>query len=281
MKIEDSSGDGFVSQIHFQSSLYIQICDRNIDKLVCYLFSYQKCCKYGNGSYRYGIDGENIYNSRGVQTFTSVGIHTFWVETRPTTQSLSDSVSWFIPRDDSLGFEANMSARDHEWLTAHNIRRKRYHEEFNKTYIPLKWSPALAEEAKVYAIELLSDCDYDGIVHEQNVGEGENLAKNEGRGNWGDLYPADSILTRWVEREVGVGSPGNAHMTQVCPPTEICSSSRFLDVCFVDIYLATTLFFNLGSLESVEVRWLRGVRKEAQSRVLQNSGLSVRETGEL
>ncbi len=173
-----------------------------------------------------------------MQSFSSVGVHTFWVETRPTSQSLSDSVSWFIPRDDSSGFEANMSARDHEWLTAHNIRRKRYHEEFGKTYVPLKWSPTLAEEAKAYAVAILGDCDYDGIVHEQNVGEGENLAKNEGEGNWGELYPANSILTRWVEREVGVGSPGNAHMTQVCL-RKLASSSRFLDVSFVDV-----LFYN-------------------------------------
>ncbi|KAL3756759.1 hypothetical protein ACHAWU_003509 [Discostella pseudostelligera] len=158
-----------------------------------------------------------MYNSRGTQSFTSVGVHTFLIETRPMSQSLSnpDSVSWFIPRDDSSDFEANMSARDHEWLTAHNVRRKRYHEEFGRTYVPLKWSPKLADAAKEYAIELLSDCDYEGILHEQNVGEGENLAKNDGEGSWGDMYPADSILSRWVEREIGKGNPGNAHMTQV------------------------------------------------------------------
>lgn len=219
LKIVDSSGDGFVSQVSLSLCTlhlrwWLKYWQPYSCSIICQL---EQCCKYGNGSYRYGIDGENIYNSRGTRSFTSVGVHTFWVESRPKSQSLSDSVSWFVPRDDSSGFEANMSDRDNEWLTAHNIRRKRYHEEFGKSYVPLKWSPTLAEEAKAYAVEILSDCDHDGIAHEQNVGEGENLAKNEGEGSWGDLYSADRILTRWVEKEIGVGNPGNAHMTQVCP----------------------------------------------------------------
>lgn len=172
-----------------------------------------------------------------MQSFTAVGVHTFRVEDRPTIQSLADSVTWYtIPRDDSSSYEASMSDRDHEWLTAHNLRRKRYHEEFGKSYVPLKWSPTLAEEAKDYAIELLAGCDHEGILHEQNVGEGENLAKNAGEGNWGNLYPADSILNRWVEREIGVGSPGNAHMTQVY---------RMNDVSFLLILLSCFLFFLL------------------------------------
>ena len=214
-----------------------------------------KCCGFGEGSYRFGIDGENIFNSKNMQTFTGTGVHTFRVETRPTTQSLSNSVSWFIPNDS--GFEADMSSRDNEWLTAHNIRRKRYHEEFGKTFVPLKWSPKLADEAKIWAIELLDGCVNEGILHEQNVGEGENLAKNEGEGKWGDIYPADSILTRWVERELDVGKPGNEHMTQVCPLSfGFASHSR---ETFWHTSHFTSLCFS-GSLESVKICGMRRVR---------------------
>lgn len=82
--------------------------------------------------------------------------------------------------------------------------------------MPLDWSPQLAAQAKRWANELLADCGVSGIRHEQNVVEGENLAKNKGTGSFGKMYDADDILTRWVERERDVGYPRNAHMTQVC-----------------------------------------------------------------
>ena len=54
-----------------------------------------------------------------------------------------------------------------------------------------------------------------GIEHEDFNPCGENLAKNVGQNGWGQLYPADSIVGRWVEFEVGLPYPLNGHLTQV------------------------------------------------------------------
>eukprot|EP00578_Thalassiosira_sp_NH16_P009118 CAMPEP_0181115294 /NCGR_PEP_ID=MMETSP1071-20121207/21355_1 /TAXON_ID=35127 /ORGANISM="Thalassiosira sp., Strain NH16" /LENGTH=407 /DNA_ID=CAMNT_0023199491 /DNA_START=184 /DNA_END=1404 /DNA_ORIENTATION=- len=270
------------------------------------------CCNVGEGSYRFSIDGETLYNSGKVRTFTSVGSHGFTVKARPSSQSNhlnlvtsskndstgcitvsvksdknADELSWsVVDRNDNQvatspnlkalvpvskkvclpsgqyevvlrdkygdglccgsgngyftidldgreiirgthfkfqqrykvhvkpRFEDNMSARDNEWLIAHNTRRRKYHREFRSSYVPLQWSPQLAAQAKQYANKLLGDCNVSGIRHAQGVQEGENLAKNKGTGSWGNLYPADNILKRWVEDERYVGYPRNAHMTQ-------------------------------------------------------------------
>ena len=71
-----------------------------------------------------------------------------------------------------------MSTRDKEYLDAHNTRRKTWHERYDKVYVPLAWSASLAKDASNYAEKLLNDCEVDGIVHEENVDSGENLAKN-------------------------------------------------------------------------------------------------------
>ena len=45
---------------------------------------------------------------------------------------------------------------------------------------------------------------------------GENLAKNVGnKSTFGQLYPVDNIVRRWVEFEVGLPYPSNGHLTQV------------------------------------------------------------------
>ena len=112
--------------------------------------------------------------------------------------------------------EKVMSARDVEWLTAHNVRRQKYHIEYGKRYVPLKWSPQLAAQAKQWANQLLGDCDIIEIKHQPGIDEGENLQKNKGSGEMSKLYTADKILNRWVEREMDDGYPDNAHLTQVC-----------------------------------------------------------------
>ena len=104
--------------------------------------------------------------------------------------------------------------RDDAWLSAHNSRRKKYHEQWGKTYTPLKWSPGLASQAKSWANQLLNNCDTYGIKHQSGIDEGENLAANKGTGSNGELKSPDQILNRWVEMEMTDGYPANAHLTQ-------------------------------------------------------------------
>lgn len=156
----------------------------------------------------------------------------------------------------NLGYDATsgMTARDAEYLRAHNVRRRSWHEAHNVSYVPLVWSPGLAEQSLSWAVRLLDDCESDGIEHEPGVPDGENLAKNkgfvvddDGEPSWGRLYPPESelwcsqlrtathfdgsffdsweltsclfaittdIVRRWVEREIGWAYPDNAHLTQ-------------------------------------------------------------------
>ena len=55
-------------------------------------------------------------------------------------------------------FANNMADdRNNEWLIAHNVRRKDWHTQCGKSYVPLSWSNALADESKVFAVKLLED----------------------------------------------------------------------------------------------------------------------------
>ena len=93
----------------------------------------------------------------------------------------------------------HMSDRHVEYLDAHNARRRSWHEMHDVTYVPLLWSPGLAEDSARWAEALLDDCDSDDIEHETGVMEGENLAKNKGYEyedgvpSWGQLYPPESM----------------------------------------------------------------------------------------
>ena len=106
-----------------------------------------------------------------------------------------------------------MTSRDFEFLEAHNTRRKEWHERYNHTYVPLRYSPSLAKDSQDWANELLYACGVVGIEHEDFNPYGENLAKNVGANGWGQLYAADAIVGRWVEFEVGLPYPSNGHLT--------------------------------------------------------------------
>jgi hypothetical protein len=82
----------------------------------------------------------------------------------------------------NVGFDPTptMSERDHQYLDAHNRRRFAWYLASNVPDMPLVWSPRLAEEARVWAEELLVNCSGADIEHEHGVDEGENLAKNTG-----------------------------------------------------------------------------------------------------
>lgn len=110
------------------------------------------------------------------------------------------------PKSDG-GADSGASSDDpnaRAWLSEHNARRQKYHAKYGGSYVPLKWSAALAASATKYAEYMAkndvwahSDSDY-----------GENLAWN------GGSKPAEisNVMTRWVE---GEEATWGGHMTQV------------------------------------------------------------------
>lgn len=148
------------------------------------------CCAYGDGYFELYVEGEKLITGGRFRQQ--------------------------IKHDFILGYdwESTMNARDEEFLVAHNARRRDWHGRFNKPYRPLKWSTGLADDAKSYAEELLNTCEENGIKHKQGIDQGENLAKNRGSGAWGELYPADNLVKRWIDNEEFWGWNANAHLTQ-------------------------------------------------------------------
>lgn len=152
------------------------------------------CCKHGKGYYSLELDGTEILNGGG---FIGSDGHTFKV-----------GYDWV----------SNMSERDCEWWWAHHTRRQDWHtrcypEYCNKEYRHLRWSTTLASDAREYAEKLLDTCDTAGISHD-HMNEGENLAKNKGKEDWGEMYTADKIVGRFVDNEEFWGWNDNAHLTQ-------------------------------------------------------------------
>lgn len=153
------------------------------------------CCRHGAGFFKVSVDGKEILTGG---SFTKQISHTF-----------------------QAGFDwiSTMNERDCEWWFAHDHRRRDWHQRCyigkycNKSYKHLRWSPALAQDAKGYANQLLSTCNDAGIKHAP-TDQGENLAKNKGTGNWGRLYAAELVTKRFVDNEEFWGWNGNAHLTQ-------------------------------------------------------------------
>ena len=178
-----------------------------------------------------------MFRSNQQKTFTTVGVHTFKVPKRSSSSnsggsgsssgSGGSSSSGGAGGNGSFGSSSNSGAiassknddggveRDDAWLLAHNVRREKYHERWGKSYVPLKWSPMLANQAREWANKLLDNCGSSTYHHESGVSEGENMARNYGSGANGELKTPDQILNRWVEMEMDDGYPKNAHLTQV------------------------------------------------------------------
>eukprot|EP01082_Thalassiosira_pseudonana_P007967 g6318.t1 g6318 contig23:190117-191766(+) len=114
------------------------------------------CCQQGQGYYTFSIENEGSYEKllKGGNFKTTKIVH-----------SIKVVGSTF------------MSNRDEEWLVAHNTRRKKYHQQYGKKYVPLKWSEGLKQSSAQYAEELLSSCPSPTIIHDPNNAYGENLAK--------------------------------------------------------------------------------------------------------
>mmetsp|Transcript_16257 Transcript_16257/g.23037 ORF Transcript_16257/g.23037 Transcript_16257/m.23037 type:complete len:675 (+) Transcript_16257:62-2086(+) len=148
------------------------------------------CCRYGQGFFRVWLDDREVLNGGSFN---------------------KEVVASIVVGYDPHGV---MTERDHQYLEAHNIRRKEWHEQYNKTFVPLVYSPMLAADAKAWAEELLWSCGVIGIEHEATNAFGENLAKNTGNpATWGQLYPPENIVRRWVDFEKGLPYPSNGHLT--------------------------------------------------------------------
>jgi hypothetical protein len=110
-----------------------------------------------------------------------------------------------------------LTAIDQSYLDAHNKRRKQWHTDNGVSYVPLKWSKSLKRSAKRWAIQLRQEVCVDGggIYHDpDNQNEGENIAATMGSGSWGKKPPAEKILTRYAEREIGKPGSQKGHLTQ-------------------------------------------------------------------
>lgn len=147
------------------------------------------CCKSGKGWYKISVRGTELASGG---YFIGSKSHTIKV---------------------GYNYQKSMNTRDKQFLAAHNSRRRTYHRKAGVSYKPLRWSSSLKSAASIYANKLLSSCSSTGIKHDKTQ-DGENLAKNKGKGAWGKQYPVNNIVSRWVEREAGWSYPKNAHLTQ-------------------------------------------------------------------
>lgn len=162
------------------------------------------CCQYGEGYYKVFVDGEEIIS--GGENMEKTQSYLIFSQ-NPTPGPVPSPTPPPTPNPD-------LSARDQEWLTAHNVRRKEWHENHNKEYVPLKWSAGLKADAKAYAEVLKETCD-GPLQHAPGINQGENLARNQGTGSWANIPSAEQILTRFVENEADDDYPANGHLTQV------------------------------------------------------------------
>ena len=66
------------------------------------------------------------------------------------------------------------------------------HEQYGKTYVPLKWSKALADEARAWAEQLAEDCE---LYHDPNTNHGENIALNYGWDEYSTRRTTENVLS--------------------------------------------------------------------------------------
>jgi len=152
------------------------------------------CCHYGKGHYKIIIDSDETLS--GKETILYGG----YFQAKSSTYLLNTT-------------QVSMSNRDELWLKAHNKRRKKWHAHYDTSYVPLRWSEALKEEAQEWANHLLGSCGK-GMFHDSARITGENAAGNSGTGSWAEMRSPEQILTRFVEREVDDPWPKNGHLTQ-------------------------------------------------------------------
>ncbi|KAL7537224.1 hypothetical protein ACHAWF_005700 [Thalassiosira exigua] len=145
------------------------------------------CCKYGKGYYKLWANNRLLISGG------------FFVGSK--SHRIRAGYNW----------KGTMNSRDNQWLNSHNSRRRKYNG--GKGYVPMVWSSQLASDARSYAARLGGSCT--ALKHAVNIQHGENLARNTGTGSFAALRTTDQVMSRWVEREVNLSYPKNAHYTQV------------------------------------------------------------------
>jgi hypothetical protein len=166
-------------------------------------------------------DASNDISISAMSTVRPTDVNEFQTSPIPESQapSLTNDIKNSIDGIISIHMSPNdENNRDSLWLEAHNTRRKQWHKGNNVTYVPLSWSTDLVSSALKFA-QVLIDQPYGTmeLYHDEtNHQEGENLARNCGTGgSYTSIRTPDSILERWVEREVGMSPPNNLHLIQV------------------------------------------------------------------
>eukprot|EP00804_Cyclotella_cryptica_P019984 CCRYP_007868-RA/>CCRYP_007868-RA protein AED:0.00 eAED:0.00 QI:4/1/1/1/1/1/3/299/565 len=122
--------------------------------------------------------------------------------TKPPTLSPSNSTSLWTQ---------NLDLRAIAWLEAHNSRRKMFHEQYGKTYIPLVWSESLASDAQSWADQMNDGRECMGVTQNSND-YGQSVSA------WSmtsvELEPPEDVLVDWVDDELGLDYPDNRKLTQ-------------------------------------------------------------------
>jgi hypothetical protein len=156
------------------------------------------CCRYGHGYFKVFLDGQELFSEGRV----------FKTATYPI----------------QVGPRAPMTTREEQWLDAHNDYRSAYDPDGDQpTFVPLKWSPALAAEAQAWAESLLTtglpvtDSNGNTVVktacnsnvslrrrtpselHDHSTKHGENITLRIGSGDWGkDRTPPVLVGGPWA-----------------------------------------------------------------------------------
>ena len=93
------------------------------------------CCQYGRGHYKIITYSHELFNEDTIDADGVAVLHggSFF---EPNITHIINTTS------------AQLSDRDAKWLQAHNIRRKRYHAEYEHVYVPLQWSEGLKAEGE-------------------------------------------------------------------------------------------------------------------------------------
>jgi hypothetical protein len=124
------------------------------------------CCQFGQGHYKiisYNDQLEGADSSDGV-----VILHggTFFAP------NITHLINTTAPQ---------LSERDSKWLEAHNVRRMKYHAEFNAEFVPLQWSDGLKAEGRFgyicyysltsWSLKTLSPISHHHHTASSNMGE--------------------------------------------------------------------------------------------------------------
>mmetsp|Transcript_4950 Transcript_4950/g.7069 ORF Transcript_4950/g.7069 Transcript_4950/m.7069 type:complete len:382 (-) Transcript_4950:401-1546(-) len=114
------------------------------------------------------------------------------VKSTPTRNPTKAPIQSFSSRTKEPSSLA-LNEEEQAWLDEHNERRQKYHDMYERSYVPLKWNKILAKTAKEFAKELSINCD---LSHDKEFDGGENLAWS-----WGSENDIHDVLYRWTEKE--------------------------------------------------------------------------------